>query len=181
MGEDASWNRCAHTNRSVAQKEVPEMRARIGMVSVALLGAALIGGSSAAAAAGGGPVITKGGGSETFDDDFILDVCGIVTETTVTERWTHKQFADGSETLQVVRTFDPADPRLPIEKGAATSFTAADGIRRVVGKPLHLIWPHGGTRVVDAGWVVFDADGNVVEMRGPHPSLGADLADLYCP
>lgn len=150
-------------------------------MTTAVLVAALAGGAGTAAAAGGGPTVTTGGGTETFADDFILDLCGIETETTVTERWTLKEFPDGSETLHVVRTFVSADPRLPVEKGAATSFIAPDGSRRVAGKPLHLIWPHGGTSVVDAGWVVFDADGNLVEMRGPHPSLGADLADLYCP
>ena len=150
-------------------------------MTTAVLVAALAGGAGTAAAAGGGPTVTTGGGTETFADDFILDLCGIETETTVTERWTLKEFPDGSETLHVVRTFVSADPRLPVEKGAATSFIAPDGSRRVAGTPLHLIWPHGGTRTVDAGWVLFDADGNLVEMRGPHPSLGADLADLYCP
>ncbi len=158
------------------------MRTRVALTMTVTLAAALAGGAgTAAAGGGGGPVMTKGGDTVTFADDLFLEVCGIETDTTLTEKWTHKQFRDGSETLHVVRTFDPVDPRLPTEKGAATSFIAPDGSRRVVGKPLHLIWPNGGTRVVDAGWVVFDADGNLVEMRGPHPSLGADLADLYCP
>ena len=157
------------------------MRTHIGLFGTAVLVAALAGGAGTAAAAGGGPTITNGGESLTFADDFILDLCGIETDTTLTEKWTHKQFRDGSETLHVVRTFVSADPRLPIEKGAGTTFTAPDGSRRVVGKPLQLIGPDGGVRVLDAGWVLFDPDGNLVEMRGPHPSLGVDLADLYCP
>ena len=150
-------------------------------VAVALLGAALAAGVDAASAAGGGPVITHGGGTETFADDFILDICGIETETTLTEKWTLKQFPDGSETLHNERTFVSADPRLPVEKGAATSFNAPDGSRRVVGKPLQLIGPTGGVRIIDAGWVSFDPAGDVLQMRGPHPSLGVDLADYYCP
>jgi hypothetical protein len=153
----------------------------MGLLTAVVLVAALAGGAGPAAAAGGGPTVTSGGGTETFFDDFILDLCGIATETTITERWTRKQFPDGSETLQVVRTFVPADLRVPIEKGAGTSFIAPDGSRRVVGKPLQLIGRQGGVQVVDAGWVLFDPEGNLVEVRGPHPSLSADLADLYCP
>ena len=151
------------------------------LVTLVLVGAAMSGGVPAATASGGKPVITTGGGTETFDDDFFLDLCGVVTQTTVTEKWTLTEFPDGSQTLHVRRTFDPADPRLPIEKGAGTSFTAADGSRWVVGKPIQLIGPDGGVRLRDAGRVLFDADGDVVRANGPHPSLDADLADYYCP
>ncbi len=158
------------------------MHTRTGRIlTVVLLGAALVGGSPAAAAAGGGPVITKGGGTETFADDFILDLCGIATQTTVTEKWTLKVFPDGSSTFHDERTFVPADRRLPIEKGAATSFTAPDGSRRVVGKPIQLVGPKGGVRILDAGWVLFDPAGNLVDLRGPHPFLSADLVAAYCP
>lgn len=157
------------------------MRTRTWLMTTGALVLALSGSAGAAAAGGGGPVVTKGSETFTFADEFILDLCGIETDTTLTEQWTHKQFSDGSETLHVVRTFVSVDPRLPVEKGAATSFIAADGSRRVVGKPFQLIWPHGGATVVDAGWVLFDPDGNLVEMRGPHPFLSSDPADLYCP
>jgi hypothetical protein len=144
------------------------------------MAALMVAGTGTAVAAGGAPVVTQGGGTETFADDFILDLCGIETETTLTERWTLKEFPDGSETLQVTRTFVSADPRIPIEKGAGTAFTAPDGSRRVVGTPLHLIGPHG-VRILDAGQVVFGPDGEIVSMRGPHPSLDTDPAEYYCP
>lgn len=157
------------------------MRTRAWMVTVAVAGVVLVGGSSAPAAADG-PIVTRGGGTETFDDEFLFDLCGITTQTTLTERWTHKQFADGSETLQVTRTFVPADSRVPIEKGAGTSFIASDGSRRVVGKPIQLIDQRGGgVRLLDAGWVLFDPSGDIVELRGPHPFLSADLSEAYCP
>jgi hypothetical protein len=35
--------------------------------------------------------------------------------------------------------------------------------------------------VLDAGWISFDPDGEVSTVRGPHPSVDADLADYYCP
>ena len=147
------------------------------LVLAAGLSVALPSGTAAAAA----PVVERGGGQETFFDDFIHDLCGIDTLTTLTERWTRKTFADGSETLQVVRTFVSEDPRLPVEKGAGTAFTAPDGSRRVVGTPIHLIGPNGGTRLLDAGQVWFDVNGDVADVRGPHPSLDADLATYYCP
>ena len=90
-------------------------------------------------------------------------------------------YADGSEVVHVVRTFVSEDPRLPVEKGAGTTFIAPDGTRRVVGKPIHLIGPDGGVRLLDAGWVEFDPDGNISDVRGPHSSLDVDLRDYYCP
>ncbi len=149
-----------------------------------MLGAATLvgGGSPAAAAEGSGPTITRGGSEETFlVDDYILDLCGIVADVTVSERWTLKEFPDGSETLHVVRTYTSSDPRIPMEKGAATSFNAPDGSRVVVGKPLHLFDPDGGVLVLDAGWIAFDTLGDPADMRGPHPFLELDPADLYCP
>jgi hypothetical protein len=125
-----------------------------------------------------GPVHVSDAYTETFADDSILELCGIETRTTVTERWSLRVFPDGSEALHVTRRYVSEDPRLPIEKGAGTTFTAPDGTRRVVGKPLQLIGPNGGVRILDAGWVEF---GDELTVRGPHPSLGVDLADYYCP
>jgi hypothetical protein len=117
----------------------------------------------------------------TFADDFIFKLCGISTQTTLTQHWSSTMRADGSEVVHVVRTFVSDDPRLPVEKGAGTTFIAPDGTRRVVGKPIQLIGPNGGVRLLDAGRVVFDPAGNPSEVRGPHPSLGADLRAYYCP
>jgi len=150
------------------------------VVVAAILGAGALVGQAAPAGAAQ-PTIERGSNQETFQDDFLFDLCGIETRTTLVERWTLKERSDGSSTLHVVRTFTSEDPRIPIEKGAATTFTAADGSRRVVGKPLQLIGPSGGVRIIDAGWVEFDANGDPSDVRGPHPSLGADLADYYCP
>lgn len=116
--------------------------------------------------------------TESFFDDFILDLCGIETDTTVTERWTFKEFADGSATLHVVRTFVPDDPRIPVERGAGTSFFAPDGTQRVVGMPIQLLDRNGGVMILDAGWIEF---GDEITVRGPHPSLEVDLAGFYCP
>ena len=90
-----------------------------------------------------------------------------------------KTFPDGSQQVHVTRTFVSDDPRLPIEKGAGTTFIDANGVRTVIGTPIHLIGPNGGTRLIDAGLVTF---GNELVVRGPHPSLFVpDLAPYYCP
>lgn len=134
------------------------------------------------AEAGGKPDKRSGVNVETFADDFIFDLCGIATTTTATERWEVKTFSDGSQHVHVVRTYVSADKRIPIEKGAATAFYDAAGNYTVVGTPIHLIGPRG-TLVLDAGRITFDADGNLVDTRGPHPvaRAGDDLAKYYCP
>ena len=137
--------------------------------------------ATAAPAAAQRPAIERASVHDTFDDDLYLDLCGITTRTTVTEHWSLKSYPDGSQVFHDVRTFRSEDPRLPVEKGAATAFYAADGSWRVVGKPIQLIGADGGTLLLDAGWISFDADGDVSTVRGPHPSQGVDLADYYCP
>ena len=148
------------------------------MITVSAMVAFVLGAMSAGAVHAGGPARFSDSYTETFHDDFILELCGIDTFTTVTERWSLKEFPDGSSIFHVTRTFVPADPRIPIEKGAGTTFTAPDGTRTVVGKPLHLIGRRGGVVLLDAGRIVFGDD---VTVRGPHPSLDADLAPYYCP
>lgn len=127
------------------------------------------------------PDIERGTVHDTFDDDLYPDLCGITTKTTVTERWSLTTYRDGSQVFHDERTFRSADPRLPVEKGAATAFYAADGSWSVVGKPIQLIAPDGGTQLLDAGWISFDASGDVLTVRGPHPSVEVDLVDYYCP
>ena len=109
--------------------------------------------AAAGPAAAQQPEVERGSVQDTFDDDLYLDLCGITTKTTVTEQWSLTTYPDGSQVFHDVRTFRSADPRLPVEKGAATAFYAADGSWRVVGKPIQLIDSDGGTRLLDAGWI----------------------------
>jgi hypothetical protein len=125
----------------------------------------------------GKPVLAAPCADELADDRRIDCRRAHRHDTTVSERWTLKLFADGSEQLHVVRTFVPDDPRLPIEKDAGTSFTTPDGERTVAGKPLQLIGPDGGVRLLGAGLTVFGED---VVVHGRNV-LDADLADYYCP
>jgi len=115
-----------------------------------------------------------------FEDEFILELCGISTFTTLTERSTYIALSDGTEMLHIVRTYVSDDPRLPIEKHALTGIASPDGDFAFIGKPIHLLAPDGGTKLVDAGLLVFDVNGDVT-VRGPHPGMEADLAEYYCP
>ena len=138
--------------------------------------------TSAVPALAAGPHIERASYVDRYQDDYILDLCGIETWTTVTERWSSTKFPDGSEIFHVVRTFVPDDPRIPIEKGAATSFFAPDGSRTTVGAPLHLFDPDGGgTLLMGAGRAFFDADGGLISAVGQREALDADLAEYYCP
>jgi hypothetical protein len=153
--------------------------------TVAALGAAS--GVSAAQAApapgaSGKPVIDRQRVDEVLrPDQFFIDLCGIVTNTTVKEVDILKTWPDGSQTFHVERSFIPEDPRLPVEKGAATAYFAPDGtMLRVVGKPIQLIGPHGGVRAIDAGQTVL---GDPDVLHGHH-DIGIDnedLAPFYCP
>ena len=131
-----------------------------------------------AGAANGKPTHERGRTVETFADDFLHDLCGIDTTTTMTQHFQTTTFPDGSQLVHVTRTFVSADPRVPIEKGAGTSHYAADGTQTVTGTPIHLISDHG-TVLIDAGRITFADE---LDIRGPHPSLFVpSLAPYYCP
>ncbi|HTE67130.1 MAG TPA: hypothetical protein VK736_12875 [Candidatus Binatia bacterium] len=156
------------------------MNRRSGTLSIALALALAV--ASAGAVHASAPVRDGDSYTVTFYDDFIFELCGIDTFTTLTERWAFKEFADGSTILHVNRTFVSDDPRIPVEKGAGSSHTAPDGTRTVVGKPTQLFDPDGGIRLLDAGLAIFDEFGDVLKIRGHGESLTADtLAPYYCP
>jgi len=144
--------------------------------------ALVLGAMTAGAVQAGGPARDSDSYTVTFFDDFIFELCGIETMTTLTERWTFKEFADGSAIFHVNRTFVPDDPRIPVERGAGTSLIAPDGSRVVVGKPTQLFDRDGGIRLLDAGRAMFDEFGEVISISGQSVSLVVDdLAPYYCP
>jgi hypothetical protein len=134
-----------------------------------------------AAALATGPEIVTDSYTDRFHDDFIFDMCGIDTWTTIIERWTLKTWPDGSQTFQDVRTFIPDDPRIPIEKGAGTGRFLPDGTKIVNGKPLQLFDRDGGILLLGTGLVRFDPFGDVLVAHGHDEALGVDLAEYYCP
>jgi hypothetical protein len=131
-----------------------------------------------AGASGGKPTVEREVINETFFDDFILDICGVATNTTLTQRTTTKTFPDGSQTVHVNAEFVPDDPRIASERNAFTDRIAPDGTLTTGGLAIRLYRKGQGTVIRDAGWVRFLEDGLVV--RGPHPFLETDPADVYC-
>jgi len=134
--------------------------------------------SAASAAHASEPEIVQGSNHETFPDDFILNLCGFETMTTVTEHWTLWTYADGSQKFQTSRRYVPADPRIPIEYGSAMSTFDPDGTQTVHGSPIRLRRYGEGIILRDAGYIRF---GDPLTIHGPHPSFDLDLSELYCP
>jgi hypothetical protein len=155
-------------------------RLRRGAI-LALVAVAVPAGVAAApamAGGGGGPTVEREVIEETFFDEFILDVCGVATDTTLTQRTTTKTFPDGSQTVHVNAEFVPDDPRIASERNAFTDRITPDGTLTTGGLAIRLYRKGEGTVIRDAGWVRFLEDGLVV--RGPHPFLETDPADVYC-
>ena len=158
-------------------KLLPLLRGAVfAIVAVALLAAAAA--AQAKAGGSGGPTVEREVIEETFFDDFILDICGVATNTTLTQRTTTKTFPDGSQTVHVNAEFVPDDPRIASERNAFTDRIAPDGTLTTVGLAIRLYRKGEGTVIRDAGWVRFLENGLVV--RGPHPFLETDPADVYC-
>ena len=152
---------------------------RIAAVGVTALAVVWSVGATPAAAAG--PEVIKRTVVETFQDDFIADLCGIVTTTTLTESLVIREWADGSAKVHVQRTYVPADPRVTIERSSRTETYAPDGTVTMTGLAIMLVDQVSGRIVVrDAGQVTFSDDG--IDFRGPHPFVEAeDQRPLYCP
>jgi hypothetical protein len=127
---------------------------------------------------GGRPTVEKEAITVTFLDDFILDVCGIATQTTLTQRTTTKTYPDGYTTVHVNGEFVPVDPRIASERDAFTDVIEPDGTVTTKGLAIRLYRKGDGTVIRDAGWVRFLE--NALIVRGPHPFLDTDPADVFC-
>ena len=139
---------------------------------------ALVASTTAGAAPGGKPTVEREVIEETFFDDFILDICGVETNTTLKQRTTTKTWPDGSQTVHINAEFVPDDPSIASERNAFTDVVAPDGTVTTKGLAIRLYRKGEGTIIRDAGWVRFLEDGLVV--RGPHPFLETDPVDVYC-
>jgi hypothetical protein len=152
-------------------------------VAAALLLATTVAGTTSAGGTGGPVFRETQSYTVRFFDDFIWELCGIATWTTLKERWTFTEYADGSAHFQNVRTFTPDDLRIPIEKGAGSSHISTDGSRKVTGSPLRLYSQDGGgIEVIAAGNALLDPNGVFLRVRGRAVDLSDEaLASYYCP
>jgi hypothetical protein len=154
-------------------------RAKLAAATVAMASVAAIGAAPATAGDGGKPTVEREVIEETFFDDFILDLCGVATTTTHTERTITKTFPDGSRTIHRNAEWIPDDPRIASERWGRTDRVAPDGTLTIVGLAIRLHRQGEGTIIRDAGWLRLAEDGLTV--RGPHPYfLETDPADVYC-
>jgi hypothetical protein len=169
-------------SKETSMRHVSKMFLSLLVAVAAMLPAALASGRNTADAAAAPLVVHSEYTDVLAPDDFFVDLCGISTTTTVKEVDILKTWPDGSQTFHVERSFVPSDPRLPIERGAATAFFAPDGsMTTITGKPIQLIDRHGGVRALDAGLTVL---GDPPAVHHGHLDVGIDnpeLASFYCP
>ena len=156
---------------------------RTGRLGGALATLAVLAVSSTPAVAsdaghGGRPTVERWASTVTFFDDYVLEVCGVATNTTLTERVLTKTYPDGTQTVHVNAEFIPDDPRIASERDAFTDAIEPDGTLTTKGLAIRLYRKGEGTIIRDAGWVRFLDDGFVV--RGPHPFLDTDPAEVLC-
>ena len=153
------------------------MRVRTAMAAIAAAALAAVA-AGPAVAAGGKPVMERETFEVTYFDDFIFDLCGVETMTTQTQTTTIKTFPDGSVTEHINVEYVPDDPSIASERYGRTNFFAPDGTQTIVGLAIRLYRKGEGTIIRDAGWVRVEEDGLVI--RGPHPFLETDPAEVYC-
>jgi hypothetical protein len=80
--------------------------------------------------------------------------------------------------VHVNAEFIPDDPAIASERNAFTDVIEPNGTLTTVGLAIRPYRHGSGTVIRDAGWVRFLEDGLVV--RGPHPFLDTDPAEVYC-
>jgi hypothetical protein len=151
---------------------------RIALAVVAAAVVAVASPTALATPGKGKPTVERAVVEEAFFDDFTLDICGVATNTTLTQRTTTQTWPDGSQTVHIVAEFVPENPSIASERFARTDLYEPDGSVTIKGLAIRLYRNGEGTIIRDAGWVRFMEDGLVV--RGPHPFLETDPAEVYC-
>ncbi|MGH3384788.1 MAG: hypothetical protein ACRDO1_09445 [Nocardioidaceae bacterium] len=122
-------------------------------------------------------------GSYSFTDSFVdSEYCAFPLEVSQLESAQYTTYfnADGSEARLVIhRTVQftiEANGRTLIERDRYQLFIAPDGSIHEVGLHTHVRGQHGLV-LRDAGHVLFNPDGSVEYIRGPHPQF---LGGTFC-
>ena len=173
-GDPEAAERGAETSR--APKKTTRRLAPVALVVA--LAAVFASPAAAAPGHGGKPVVEREVVERTFFDDFVLDLCGVATNTTETRRTTTQTWPDGSVTVHSYTEFVPEDPTIASERSSRTDIYEPDGSVTIKGLAIRLYRQGEGTIIRDAGWLRLDEDGLV--FNGPHPFLETDPADVYC-
>jgi len=93
---------------------------------------------------------------------------------------------DGNVIRQIVHIdYDAtifANGKTLVERDTYTRTFYADDTKRDTGLTTHIQGPGAGLVMLDAGQVVYDPDGTVAYVHGPHPQLfGASFCDALTP
>lgn len=133
-----------------------------------------------------------GAPGETFSEEFAevftsKKECGFKVEFSFVGSVTVTEFldAEGNVTRLLLHGEDVGSATNPANGKTATGddhwlerHDVETGEMAIIGLFFHLNFGGAGIVVIDAGKVVFDADGNVIFLAGPHQVLEGDFAAL---
>jgi len=155
-------------------------RVRLGLSAVVVAGAVLLALVPVTAAQAATPVYSR----ITFTDSFTdTTTCGfpIALNFQVTQVSTVFFDAQGNPQRAIVETnavgTNSANGITLRESDHTVDFFNAAGYDKETGLPIHI--QDGGVVIRDAGYVLFNPDGSVAVIHGPHPFLEGDTAG-YC-
>ncbi len=159
-------------------------RMRLGLPAAVAAGAFILALVPVTAAQAAGPVQFRSTETESFTD---TATCGFPIALNFQVTVVGKAFFDAQGNFQraimhenVVGT-DSANGITLRESDHFVDFPTADGSDKEVGLPIHIQGgiQGGGIVIRDAGYILFNPDGSVAFIHGPHPFLEGDTA-AYC-
>ena len=155
-------------------------RIRLGGSAVAALGAFLLVLLQATAAHAATPVHFQNTETESFTD---TTTCGFPIALNFQSTHVVTVFFDAQGNFQsaIVETnsvgTNSANGLTLRETDHFVDFFNSAGYDKEVGLPIHI--QDGGVVIRDAGYILFNPDGSVAFLHGPHPQLEGDTA-AYC-
>lgn len=143
-----------------------------------------LGVTSATAAASTTTIVVNVNASETN-----TEVCGFPLESHLEGSFKRTEFFDTSGTLvKVIETntggpftvtvTNPANGKTATTQSQTRVLVATD-TQRISGIVGNFVLPGTGTILMDVGTVVFDSNGNVLSIAGPHTGLTGDV-ERFC-
>jgi hypothetical protein len=114
---------------------------------------------------------------ETFVDNEVCAPEGFAVNVVHYERGDYQVFFDPSGAVAFImvhidyRDVISANGHTIVERDKWTDTYYADGTARTVGNSVHIEGPGPGLVQHDAGQIVFNSDGSVAGIHGPHPQF----------
>ena len=119
------------------------------------------------------------------DEEFsegLTEFCGFPVTVFVEDHATSRIYADGSERATVNFRATYTSPTTTLYQSDHYQFflDAGQETARYTGIPLRIRNADGNVIFMDRGLVIFDAEGNILVERGPHPSLHDESGRTIC-